>query len=361
MDRFVGYIETDETISKGPTRASVVLRPGLQVDLRCVPEESFGAAMVYFTGSKAHNVAIRRMAQLRGLKMNEYGVFRDDTRIAGETEESVYATIGLPWIAPELRENRGEVEAALAGTLPNLVELSALRGDLNVRSKGMGGADTLEVLVGAAEALGFEYLALVRTADHFKTAADAQAARDYLAEIDRFNSANSGFTLLKAIEVDIREDGSLDVTDEMLLDCDLVIASIATALDLPRAEQTDRVLRALDHPRLAVLALPRHTSAPDAGRVDLDLAAVMRKAKQRDVAVEISLHGRRVAMVENYCSFAKQEGVLLSISADASRLSDFDMLSFTTGSARRAWVKRHDTLNAKPLTELRDWLAKHRP
>jgi DNA polymerase (family 10) len=358
MDHFVGYIEVIDVLSKGPTRASVLLRPGLQVDLRCVPQESFGAAMVYFTGSKAHNVAIRRMAQARGLKMNEYGVFEGERTVAGTTEDSVYASIGLPWITPELRENRGEVAAAAAATLPALVELADLRADLHVRSKGIGGADALETLVAQAEARGFHSLALVLNAD-VSTAAEARERAEHSAEINRMNRSSTGFMLWKGVEVDIQEDGSLAASEQTLQACDVVIASVASALDLPKAAQTERLLRALHHPRTAILALARQTDTPHAGAMDFDVAAVMRLAKERNVAIEMTLHGRRVPMPENYAWIAKQEGVLVSLSSDASRLVDFETLPFITGIARRAWMGPNDVLNAMSLDQLKHWLATH--
>ena len=226
MEHFVGYDEVKEVLSQGSTRATVILRSGLQVDLRVVPVESFGAALQYFTGSKAHNIAIRRLGQQRGLKINEYGVFKGDQRVAGDTEKSVYAAVGLPYIEPELREDRGEIAAAQAHSLPKLIELRDLKGDLHSHTQATDGHNSLEEMARAAKKLGLHYLAVTEHSQHLTVAKglDADRLARQMAEIDRLNAELDGMTLLKGIEVDILEDGRLDLPDSILSRLDLVVA-----------------------------------------------------------------------------------------------------------------------------------------
>ena len=258
MARFARYEDVKEVLSSGPTRSTVILKNGIQVDLRVLPQESYGAALQYFTGSKAHNIVIRRMAQEQGLKINEYGVFRGEERIAGATEESVYAAVGLPWIPPELREDRGEIEAARDGKLPKLVELADLRGDLHAHSKASDGHNTIGEMAQAAKTHGLDYIAIT---DHSKrlTVAhglDPARLRKQIAEIKKLNAELAGITVLAGIEVDILDEGGLDLPDAVLAELDVVVAAVHSRFDLPRAQQTARILKALDNPRVHILAHP---------------------------------------------------------------------------------------------------------
>ena len=258
VDRFVAYSEVAEVIAKGNTRASVRLASKLQVDLRVVPQESYGAALHYFTGSKAHNIAIRELGQQRGVKINEYGVFKDGQRIAGETEESVFTAVTLPFIPPELRENRGEIEAAHSEKLPTLLAFSDLKGDLHAHTRATEGRNSLQEMALAARERGFEYLAITDHSKHV-TVAHGLDAKQLLAEIDdieRLNATLSGITLLKGIEVDILDDGRLDLPNDVLARLDLVIGAIHSRLHLPRQKQTERILRAMDRPHFTLLAQP---------------------------------------------------------------------------------------------------------
>ncbi|MGH7676133.1 MAG: helix-hairpin-helix domain-containing protein, partial [Gemmatimonadales bacterium] len=257
-ERFVAYPEVEEVLARGPTKASVRLRSGLQVDLRVLPPDSYGAGLHYFTGSQAHNIAVRRLAQQQGLKVSEYGVFRGEQQIAGRTEAEVYAAVDLPWIAPELREDRGEIEAAREGRLPRLVEPSAIRGDLQMHTTDSDGRGTLEEMAEAAQALGYEYIAIT---DHTPAlrmvrGLDAAGFRRQAAAIDRLNARLRTLTVLKGAEVDILPDGSLDLDDETLATLDIVVVSVHSQLDLAERKQTDRILRALHHPAVDVLGHP---------------------------------------------------------------------------------------------------------
>jgi DNA polymerase (family 10) len=360
MQRFAAYDEVADVLSAGPTRASVVLKSGLQVDLRVVEEKSYGAALVYFTGSKAHNIAIRRIAQKLGLKVNEYGVFRGIERIAGEDEASVYQCLGLPWIPPELREDRGEIEAAHAGRLPSLVELTDLRGDLHVHTKATDGHDSLREMALAAKAMGLEYLAITEHSRHLSVAHGLDPLRltRQCDEIDRLNPELDGITLLKGIEVDILEDGSLDLPDDVLGRLDLVVGAVHSQFHLSRAKQTERILRAMDHPHFTLLAHPGGRLIDRREPYDVDMLRIIRHAKQRGCFLELNAHPERLDLLDNQCQMAKEESVLVSINSDAHSRFDFSNLRYGVGQARRGWLEKDDVLNTRPLAALRRLLAR---
>jgi DNA polymerase (family 10) len=360
MDRFTTYDEVHEVLASGPTRGSVVLKSGIQVDVRVIPKESWGAALVYFTGSKAHNIAIRRIAQDQGLKLNEYGVFRGDKSVAGADEDSVYKAIGLPWIPPELREDRGEVEAAQAGKLPRLIELSDLRGDLHAHSKASDGHNTIREMAQAAQAAGLEYVAITEHSRRLTVAHGLDPVRlaKQGAEIDRLNRELKGIAVLKGIEVDILEDGTLDLPDSALAELDIVVAAVHSKFDLPRAKQTQRILMALDNPVVSILAHPSGRLIEEREPYDVDMQKIIRKAKANRIALEVNAHPERLDLLDIHCQMAKQEGVLVSINSDAHSTFEFGMLRFGVGQARRGWLEKKDVLNTRSLKELKAWLSK---
>lgn len=354
MERFVAYPEVAEVLAQGETRASVRLKIGLQVDLRVVPVESFGAALVYFTGSKAHNIVLRRLAQERGLKLNEYGVFKGTKRIAGESEASVYRAIGLPEIPPELREDRGEIEAARAGRLPRLVELADLKGDLHAHTSATDGRNSLEDMVAAARTLGFEYLAITEHSRRQTMAhgLDPERLRRQGDAIDRLNAKSTGIRVLKGIEVDILDDGTLDLPDSVLAELDLVVAAVHSRFNLSRAQQTERILRALDNPRVTLLAHPSGRLIGEREPYDVDMLKIMRKAKARRVHLELNAHPERLDLTDTNCRMAKDEGVLVAIDSDAHDTGQFANLGYGVGQGRRGWLGREDVLNTRALSEL---------
>jgi DNA polymerase (family 10) len=358
MTKFQNYEEVVEVLSAGSTRASVVLRSGLQVDLRVVATESFGSALHYFTGSKAHNIAIRRLAQERGLKINEYGVYRDGARIAGKDEASVFASVDLPYIPPELRENRGEMEAARTGRLPRLIELADLRGDLHCHTKATDGHNTLKEMALAAKGRGLEYLAITEHSRHLTVAHGLDPLRlaAQIDDIDALNAALSGIMLLKGIEVDILEDGSLDLPDSILGRLDVVIGAVHSQFHLSRAKQTERIIRAMDHPYFTILAHPTGRLIEEREPYDVDMARVIRAARQRGCYLEINAHPARLDLLDTYCQMAKAEGVKLSINSDAHSTLDFDNLRFGVGQARRGWLEKDDVLNTRSLAQLKPLL-----
>lgn len=362
IEQFTGFAEVEEVLSSGGTRASVRLRGGLQVDLRLLAPESFGSALQYFTGSKAHNVALRRLAQERGLKVNEYGVFRGDTRIAGDTEESVYAALELPWIPPELREDRGEIDAAKAGRLPKLVEPGDLRGDLHAHTSATDGRNTIEEMAAAAQAMGFEYLAITEHSRRQGMAhgLDPKRLREQGEAIDRLNARAKGIRVLKGIEVDILDDGTLDLPDSALAGLDIVIAAVHSRFDLSRAQQTARILRALGHPKVNLLAHPTGRLIGQREPYDVDMLQVVRKAREQGVHLELNAHPERLDLIDTHCRMAKDEGVLIAITSDAHDTVQLANLRFGVGQARRGWIERGDVLNTRSLRELLPLLARTR-
>ncbi|RCX24871.1 DNA polymerase/3'-5' exonuclease PolX [Thioalbus denitrificans] len=360
MERFSAYDEVVQVQSRGSTRATVTLRSGLQVDLRVMAAESFGAALHYFTGSKAHNIAVRRRAQSRGLKLNEYGVFRGGKRVAGGTEESVFAAVGLPWIAPELRENQGEIEAAEAGRLPELVTLEALRGDLHAHTTATDGHASLEEMAAAARERGLEYLAITEHSRRLTMAhgLDPKRLREQGRAIDRLNGRLRGITLLKGIEVDILEDGSLDLPDEVLGELDLVVAAIHGKFDLSRERQTRRILTALANPNVHILAHPGGRLIGEREPYDVDMPRIIRAAKRHGCFLELNAHPERLDLLDTHCRLAKEEGVKVAISSDAHSVQDFDHLRDGIGQARRGWLEPGDVLNTRSLTALRKLLQR---
>ncbi|MDQ7250487.1 DNA polymerase/3'-5' exonuclease PolX [Dongia sedimenti] len=362
MERFVSYPETARVLSRGPTRSTIVLRSGIQVDLRVVAPESYGAALVYFTGSKAHNIAIRRIAQGRGLKINEYGVFSGKRRLSGETEDSVYQSIRLPTIPPELREDRGEIEAAKAKSLPDLIELKDLRGDLHAHTTATDGRNSLQEMALAAKARGYEYVAITEHSRHLTIAHGLDPARlaRQIGQIDAFNRQKRGIRILKGIEVDILDDGQLDLPDTILSRLDLVVAAVHSKFNLSRAQQTERVLRGLDNPYVTILAHPSGRLIGRREPYDIDMPRLLKRCQERGCFIELNAHPDRLDLLDTHCRMAKELGVLVSINTDAHSTSDFDNMRFGVGQARRGWLGRDDVLNTRPLARLLELLARAR-
>ncbi|HEY5995016.1 MAG TPA: DNA polymerase/3'-5' exonuclease PolX [Gallionellaceae bacterium] len=355
MQRFTAYDEVAKVLAAGSTRASVVLKSRLQVDLRIIARESYGAALQYFTGSKAHNIAIRRIARKLRLKINEYGVYRGNKRIAGETEESVYRAVGLGYIPPELRENRGEIERARTGKLPRLVEAGDLHGDLHVHTKATDGRNTLREMALVGRTQGFEYLAITEHSQRltFAHGLDAGRLARQCDEIERLNQELKGITLLKGIEVDILEDGSLDLPDDVLGRLDLVVGAVHSKFELSRAKQTERILRAMEHPHFTILAHPTGRLIEQRDPYDVDMARIIRAASGRGCFLELNAQPDRLDLLDTHCLMAKEQGVLISIASDAHSTLDLLNLRYGIGQARRGWLEKKDVLNTRPLAELR--------
>jgi DNA polymerase (family X) len=356
---FLAYPEVAGIRASGDTRATVVLTSGLQVDLRVVPESSLGAALMYFTGSKAHNIRLRTLAIERGLKLNEYGLLKGRTVVAAATEQEVYRALGLPWIAPELREDRGEIEAALKDRLPALIEVADLAGDLHAHTNWSDGTASIEAMAKAAKAHGLSYLAI---SDHSRrlTVAhglDPQRLARQCAEVEAVDRKLERIELLTGIEVDVLDDGSLDLPDSSLQSLDVVIAAVHSKFDLSRAAQTKRMLAALDNPKVKILAHPLGRLIGRREPYDVDMLAVIRKCKARGVALELNAHPERLDLTDLYCRMARDEGARIVVNSDAHAEHEFDNLAFGIGQARRGWLEKSDVINTRPLHEVRAWLA----
>lgn len=358
MDRFVAYQEVRDVLAHGETKSSVRLQSGLQVDLRVVPQDSYGAALLYFTGSKSHNVVLRQLAQQRGLKLNEYGLFRGDKPVAGETEESVYASLGLPWIPPELREGRGEIDAAKAGRLPHLVDLQDLRGDLHAHTKATDGRHSLKEMAEAARLRGLSYFAITDHSRRLTMAKGLDSIRllQQMEDIDRLNATLSGIRILKGIEVDILEDGMLDLPDEVLGRLDLVVGAVHSRFKLSQRAQTERIMKAMDHPYFSILAHPSGRLIGRREPYDVDMSRIIRKARERRCFLEVNAHPERLDLTDIHCRMAKEEGVLLAVNTDAHSTLDLENARFGIGQARRGWLEKADILNSRSYEELRKLL-----
>jgi DNA polymerase (family 10) len=340
--------------AEGPTRSAVVLDCGLQVDLRVVPAVSFGSALHSFTGSKPHNIAIRALGLKRGLKINEYGVFRGTRRIAGRTEAQVFESVGLPWIAPELREARGEIEAARSGRLPNLIELSDIRGDLQVHTSATDGVNDLAEMVDAARKRGYEYVAIT---DHTKAVRVAGgltrgAFHRQFKAIERLQTKCSGITILKGAEVDILDDGTLDLDDATLAELDLVIVALHSKFNLSRPAMTKRIIRALAHPHVQILAHPTGRLIGKREPYQVDFDEILKASADHGVALEINAQPERLDLDDVQARAAQEAGVSLVISTDAHRIEELSCMRCGVDQARRAWCEARHVLNTRPLAEL---------
>jgi len=364
---FTHLPEVKEVLASGETKASVIVEGGIQIDLRVVEEDSYGAALQYFTGSKAHNIHLRGIAKTKGIKINEYGVFKGEKKIGGKEEEDVYRALGMDWIEPELREDRGEVEAAKEGYLPKLVNESEVRGDLHVHSKWSDGTSSIEEIARAAQKRGYQYVAIC---DHSKSlkithGLDESRLLKQMEEIDGLNEKLQGeklkgFQILKGTEVDILNDGRLDLSEKVLERLDLVVAAIHSGFKQDRDKMTKRIVRALENPLVHILAHPsgRLLGARDPYEVDID--EVMEAAKRYGKALEINAYFERLDLNDIYCKKAKEMGISVVIGTDAHHLDQMWMISLGVAVARRGWLESRDVLNTLPLKGILKWCHQKR-
>ncbi len=356
---FTNLSMADEVLAAGDTKASVRTRDGLQVDLRVVPSGSFGAALLYFTGSKEHNIKLRGIAAERGLKVNEYGVFRGEDLIGGVTETDLYAALQLPWIPPELREDRGEVEAAFKGRLPELVEMKDLKGELHAHTDYSDGEMTVEQMARAAADSGYEYLALTDHSKNLTVAGglDEDALKERNDRIDRVNSSMDGIRVLKGTEVDILKDGSLDYPDRVLEGLDWVVASVHDHFGLSETRMTERILAAVRHPHVDCIGhltgrlLKRREAYP------VKLAAIIDGCLRSRTALELNAHPDRLDINDVMCREAKKAGVRIAIGADAHSAAHFRLVSYGISTARRGWIEAPDVLNTMSGPDLALYLG----
>ncbi|MEW6516748.1 MAG: DNA polymerase/3'-5' exonuclease PolX [candidate division FCPU426 bacterium] len=355
LDFFGPYPDIARVQAEGPTRATVILRSGLQVDVRAVPAESYGAALHYFTGSQAHNIAVRKLAQKKGYKLNEYGLFKGSRRIAGKNEEEIFRRLGLVYVEPELREASGELEAAVSGSLPRLVSLPDLRGDLHCHTDETDGTAGLLEMAEAAQALGYAYLGITDHSQHVTVARglDARRLRKQLEAIDAANARLKHFTLFKGLEVDILEDGRLDLPDEVLDDLDYTVGSVHFKFNLPAERQTERILRAMDNPHFTILGHPTGRLLNNRPPYPLDLERVVAGAKERGCFLELNSHPERLDLNDVHCRLAKEAEVRVAVSSDAHSPVGLRSLRFGVNQARRGWLEPADVLNTRSVAELR--------
>lgn len=373
VEHFVSFNGVARILGAGETKGSVLLHSGLQVDLRVIPGRSFGAALQYFTGSKEHNVAVRTRAVRQGLRVNEWGVFRvpedaspdelgkeDGERLAGDTEEGVYEALGMAWVPPVLRENRGEVEAAVAGELPELVRLDQIKGDLQMHSTWSDGAVSLEEMALACRDLGYEYIAIT---DHSQAMAMVQGltpvrAREQWAEIDEIRERIDGIEIFKSVEIDILKDGSLDMPDDVLEELDVVVISVHSFMDMDRSTMTDRVLKAMAHPAVDILAHPTGRRINRREPFEMDVEAVLEAAADLGVAVELNANPNRLDLRDTHVYRARELGVPVVISTDAHAPRGLTDMRFGVDQARRGWLAPEDVLNTRSLSDFRAWLTR---
>ncbi len=359
MEHFTQYENVKKVISHGSTRSSVILRSGLQVDLRLVPQVSYGAALHYFTGCKEHNIAIRKLGMKAGLKINEYGVFRDEKQIAGKTEEEVYRQVGLPYIEPELRENWGEIEAAREGRLPRLVEQKDIKGDLHTHTKETtDGRNTPLEMAEAAAKLGYAYIAIT---DHTQRLAmtrgfDAVRLAARNQEIDQLNKRLKSIHILKSIEVDIHEDGSLDLPDNILKELDITVCSIHSKFNLSKSQQTERILKAMENPYFHILAHPTGRLIDERQPYDVDMEQLMKAARAKGCFMEVNGNPDRLDLSDRFCKMAKDFGVKVSISTDAHSRTDLLFMRFGVAQARRGWLEAEDVINTRSWPDVKKLL-----
>ncbi len=346
---FVKFKRVKEIYSAGLTRSTVFLDNGLQVDLRAVSKESYGATLHYFTGSKAHNIEIRKLALLKGLKVNEYGVYRGDEKIAGKSEEEVYKVLGLDYIEPELRENRGEIEAAINHTLPKLIELKDLKGDLHVHTNASDGRDDIENMVKRAIELKREYIAITDHSYSLKVAngLDKERLFKHLEKIDEIQKKYPEIKIIKGAEVDILEDGSLDYDDETLEMLDIVIGSIHTKFS---GDQTKRILKALE--KIDILGHPTNRIINKRSEIEANWEEIFYKAKELNVVLEINSHPKRLDLTDILAKKAKEIGCKFSINSDAHSTKALEYLKYGVNQARRGWLEKKDVINALSYKEL---------
>lgn len=359
MDALAAHPLVEKVMARGDTKQSVRLKSGLQMDLRVVPEESYGAALQYFTGSKAHNIVMRRLAQERGLKINEYGVYRGKESIAGRTEKDVYGAVDLPWIPPELREDRGEIELAARGKLPKLIELADIRGDLHMHTTATDGAGTIREMVDAAKARGLKYIAIT---DHSKRVSmanglDGPRLRAHWAEIDKIRAQVRGIEILCGVECDILEDATLDLPDDVLAEADWVLGVLHYGLRQPREQIMKRLMTAIRSPHVDAIG---HLTGRMIGKrqgADVNVDEVLKAAADHETMIEINAHPSRLDIDDVGAAAARDLGIPIVIDTDSHSVNGFDVLQYGVFQARRAGLEAKDVANTRSWGEFKKLLG----
>jgi DNA polymerase (family 10) len=352
IEKFTTLPMIKEILAKGDTKASVIVKTNnLQVDLRVVDNSCFGAALQYFTGSKAHNIKLRTLAKEKGLKISEYGIFKGERKIAGKTEEEIYKTLGLVWIPPELREDRGEIEAALENKLPILVKEEDIKGDLHVHSKYSDGVETIEEIAIAGKNLGYEYIGI---SDHSKTSKiagglDEESLKKRNEEIDRINAKIKGIRILKGMEVDILGDGSLDYSDKILEELDFVIAAIHQGF---KKNVTERIKKAIENPYVDIIAHPTGRLLSGREGYEIDIEEVIEYASKFNVVLEINCYPDRLDLNDIHILKAKKKNIKFSLGTDSHNIGMLKYIRFGIGIAKRGWLTKEEILNTYKWEEM---------
>ncbi len=361
MDFFVSLPGVIKVWGKGTTKSSVRMKEGFDMDIRVLPKSSYGAALQYFTGSKEHNIALRKIAIEKGLKLSEYGLFKGQKMIAGESEEEIYEKLGMDWIAPELRENRGEIEAALKGKLPKIIDYKDIKGDLHCHSKWDGGANTIEEIAKQAIKMGYEYVGI---ADHTKFlkiehGLDEKKLRERNKEIDALNKKFAGkIKILKGCEANILPDGSIDISDDCLKEQDFVIAGVHSRFKMSKEEMTERIIRAMKNPNVDIISHPTGRLIQKRDEYEIDFDKILRVAKETGTILEINSYPERLDLNDVNIKRAKEAGVKMIINTDAHHIDQMRFIEYGIGQARRGWAEKEDIVNCWPLEKMLKFLKK---
>ncbi len=360
MDLFTGLKRVEKVLAKGKTKSSVRLYGGIQVDLRIVEEESFGSALQYFTGSKEHNIEVRKIAIKHGYKLNEYGLFKGEEKIAGKDEEEVYKALGMQWIPPELRENRGEIEAALNGNLPKLVEYEDVKGDLQMHTKWSDGANTIEEMVQEAKKLGHKFIAITDHVGSLKIAGgmDEEDVKEQAKEIEKLRKKYDDIYIFHGVEANIMKDGSLDVSNNLLKEVDLVLASVHSAFRMDEKEMTKRIIKAIEHEYVDIIAHPTCRIIQKREPIKLDIEKVFEAAKENEVIMEINAYPDRLDLNDIHTKMAIEMGIKISIGTDAHSKDHLKFYELGVAVARRGWAEKKDIINTYSIEELRKLFQK---
>ncbi len=358
MVYFLNLPKIQKIVMKGNTRSTILLENGMSVDLRLVGVENFGATLHHFTGSKAHNITLRKMAVEKKMKINEYGIWQGKKRIGGEKEQDIYDAFGMQYIEPEMRENRGEIALAQKHALPKLILQSDIKGDLHMHTSYSDGLVPIKEMALQAKALGYEYIAITDHTQHLKVAhgMDEKQLQKQLEEIDALNETLEGITILKSAEVDILEDGSLDMSQSVLAALDLTVCSVHTKFNLSREKQTQRILKAMDNPHFTILAHPTGRLIGLREPYDIDMEAVMQKAKEHGCMLELNAQPDRLDLNDIHCKMAKEMGVRIAVSTDAHSLNDLELMRYGIWQARRGWLEKENVVNTLSLPALQKLL-----
>jgi DNA polymerase (family 10) len=354
MDFFVSQPEVVKIWGKGPTKSSLRVKEGFDMDIRVVPKRSYGSALQYFTGSKEHNIATRRIAMDKGLKLSEYGLFKGKKMIAGQTEEGIYKNLGMQWMPPEMRENQGEIEAALRGKLPKIIGYDDIRGDLHCHSKWDGGANSIEEMVKAAKKLNYEYLGI---SDHTKFlriehGLDERKLAQQRKEIDKLNNRLKSFKILQGAETNILNDGSIDIKDEALKKLDYAIAGIHSAFKMEKTKMTERIIQAMKNPYIKIISHPTGRILKRRDEYQCDFDKILRAAKEFNVILEINSYPERLDLNDQNIRRAKEAGVKMVINTDSHHKDQLRFIELGIAQARRGWVEKKDIINVHPLEKL---------